>query len=337
MTREEYVVTLSVHSPTPASIVDIATGYMGAKQLFTASRVGLFAALDQGPLSVTEIADRTGVSTQLTRILADSMTALGLLRRAEGSYELTAEASTYLTGKAAEFDLAPFLAFLNEISYRQWLEFDHVVDTSKPGSLDLDEAGWGAFMTGVMSYNRLHAQMMAERIDFGGYAELLDLGGLSGAFSIEAMKANDDLTSTLVYDPQMVDPVLHQVAEAGFADRTTVVGAPTPDAEPDGAFDLVMVNHVVHRFDEPQNRGILQHARAAAVPGARLLLLDFFLDDDPEQRRLDAFHAAEYMVIDGTVVYRESEVRTWLSETGWRPVEKVALPGSPRVLLAEAT
>ena len=44
----------------------------------------------------------------------------------------------------------------------------------------------------------------------------------------------------------------------------------------------------------------------------------------------------EYLVIDGTVVYPRAEVEGWLAQTGWRATGLAALPGSPRVLLAEA-
>ncbi len=96
-----------------------------------------------------------------------------------------------------------------------------------------------------------------------------------------------------------------------------------------------MINHVIHRFTAEQNRVILANARAAARAGATLLLLDFLLDDDERQRPIDALHAGEYLVIDGTVVYPESEVTAWLTAAGWRQREVLALPGSP-VIVAEA-
>ncbi|NRQ36376.1 methyltransferase domain-containing protein [Nonomuraea sp. NN258] len=309
---------------------------MGAKQLFAASRIGLFAALRDGERTAAELAEATGVTPRMARILADSMSGLGLLSRSDGRYRLGDTAAAYLVGEKSELDLAPFLTFLNEISYGHWLQFDTTVDTTEPGTLDTSGDRWGTFMAGVMTYNALHAKMLAAGFDFSGYRELLDLGGLSSGFAMEALRANPGLRATFVYDPSFADMVAEQVAQAGLADRATVSGAPTDTATPAGSFDLVMVNHVVHRFNAEQNRRILANARAAAAPGARLLLLDFFLDDDPEQRAIDALHAGEYLVIDGTVVYEESEVRGWLAEAGWRAVDKLALPGSPRVLVAEA-
>ncbi|MGY1814653.1 methyltransferase family protein [Blastococcus sp. SYSU D00820] len=322
-------------APTPDRIVDLAIGYMGAKQLFAASRIGLFRALADGGRSVPELAAATGVSEQMVRVLADAMNALGLLDRAGGRYVLAPDAAEYLAGKGA-LDLAPFLTFLAEISYGHWLQFDRTVDTAKPGDLQMDDARWATFMAGVMRYNALHAAMLARTYDFGAHRSMLDLGGLSPEFAIGAMRANPDLTVRFVFAPSSTLGISDALAAAGLGGRATVAPAPTETAAPEGEHDVVMVNHVVHRFSAEQNRTILANARAAAAPGATLLLLDFFLDDDERQRPIDALHAGEYFVIDGTVVYPEAEVRGWLEGAGWRPREVLALPGSPRVLVADA-
>lgn len=328
--------TSSTRAATPETIVDIAIGFMGAKQLFAACRIGLFSALGDGPCTVAQLAQETGVAQRQVRILADSMAAHGLLTRTDGRYGLTADSAAYLTGNRAELDLAPFLAFLNDISYGQWQNYDTTVDTDRPGTLELEESGWGDFMAGVMTYNLLHAQMLADNFDFGPYRSLLDLGGLSPAFAIGGLKANPSLTARFVFAPEFTDSVREAVDAAGVADRSSVEGGDTATVQPGGEHDLLFVNHVIHRFDDDANREIFAHARDAAAPGATLIVLDFFLDDDPRQRAIDAMHAGEYYNIDGTVVYPESTVREWLAATGWRPGETVALPGSPRILIATA-
>ncbi|WP_340556148.1 methyltransferase family protein [Streptomyces sp. GSL17-111] len=320
---------------TPDRIVDIAIGYMGAKQLFAAARTGVFRALAEGERDVTALAKATGVSEQMVRVLADAMNGLGLLERRDGRYGLAPDAAAYLGGDG-DLDLHPFLAFLNEISYGHWLQFDATVDATKPGELEMNEERWKAFMAGVMRYNALHAAMLARAFDFGPYRDLLDLGGLSPEFALHALRANPALSARFVFDPASTDSLNQALDAAGLAGRATIEPAPTETARPGGEHDLVMVNHVIHRFTAEQNRAILAGARDAARTGATLLLLDFLLDDDDRQRSIDALHAGEYFVIDGTVVYPESEVTAWLEASGWRRREVIALPGSPRVVVAEA-
>ncbi|MBN9178687.1 MAG: polyketide biosynthesis methyltransferase [Microbacterium sp.] len=323
-------------TPDAGRILEIATGYMAAKQLFESSRIGLFAALADGSQDAAGIAAATGVSERMARILADAMAAKGLLVRSAGTYALAPDAAAYLTGTAAELDLAPFLTFLSEISYPHWLQFGHTVDTTEPGDLQMDDERWATFMAGVMTYNLLHGQEFGRLVDLAGATNALDFGGLSAAFAIGAMRANPGLRTTFLYAPGFEDGIADAIAEAGLADRATVEVGDTATATPQGSYDAVFANHVIHRFTAEENRGIFAHLRAAAVPGATLTVLDFFLDDDAEQRALDALHAGEYLVIDGTVVYPESEVRAWLTDAGWDVREKIALPGSPRVLVATA-
>lgn len=322
--------------PDAARILDIATGYMASKQLFEASRIGLFAAVANGADTVPPIAAECGVSERIARILADAMAAKGLLRRADGRYVLAADAETYLTGDDATIDLAPFLTFLGEISYPHWLQFAGTVDTTEPGDLQMDDARWETFMAGVMTYNALHAQEFGRLVDVSSATRALDFGGLSAGFALSVMQQNPGLQTTFVYAPGFEGGIAEAVEAAGVADRSVVEVGDTATTAPEGEFDLIFANHVIHRFGADENARIFQNLRGAASEGATLTVLDFFLDDDDEQRDLDALHAGEYLVIDGTVVYPEAEVRGWLADAGWEVREKVALPGSPRVLVATA-
>lgn len=323
------------NSPSPDRIVDIAVGFMGAKQLEAAARIGLFAALADGPLDVDALAVATDRSPRQVRTLADAMNGLGLLDRADGRYGLAPDSAEYLSGRG-EVDLTAFLAFLGGISFRQWLGYDHTVDSDEAGTLDLDEAGWGDFMAGVMTYNALHAQQFGAAFDFSAYRSALDFGGLAAGFSLAAMAHNPQLNTRFVYAPGFADGINEAVSAAGVEDRVSVEEAPTESTTPGGEHDLVLLTHVLHRFSAEQNREILKAARDSAAEGATALILDFFLDDDERQRGLDALHAGEYFNIDGTLVYPLVDVRAWLSDSGWRFERLVALPGSPRVVVATA-
>ncbi|WP_017793538.1 methyltransferase [Leucobacter salsicius] len=320
---------------TPERIVDIAIGFMSAKQLDAASRIGLFKALADGEKNVAEIAQKTKRSERQVRTLADSMSSLGLLERTAGQYSLAADSAKYLSGQG-EIDLTPFIGFLGDISYKQWLGYDHTVDTDEAGTLDLDEAGWGEFMNGVMTYNALHAEQFGEAFDFSGYRNALDFGGLAAGFSVVAMAQNPELTTRFVYAPGFTDGIVEAAQAAGVEGRITVEEGDTETTKPGGEHDLLLLPHVLHRFSAEQNESILQAARDAAADGATLMLLDFFLDQDATQRSIDALHAGEYFNIDGTLVYPIEQVTEWLAASGWKFDRLVALPGSPRVLVATA-
>jgi SAM-dependent methyltransferase len=322
-------------TPSPAAIVGAAIGFMAAKQLFAASEIGLFEALASGPLTATELAKALNLPERSCRIVADAMTALGLLTIHNDKYRNDEAAAAYLSGRDDTLDLRPHLAFWNTISYSHWGSYTDAVRECMPAPLDLTGGREATFFGGVQAYNGAHALMLAEHYDFAPHRRILDLSGLSGAFLAEALRHNPALTGTFFAEPAMVE-----FARAGLTDTDLqridlCPGEPLTGALPTG-HDLVLLEHVVHRFDEADNRKLLARAREVVEPGARLLILDFYLTDGAPDRPLDALMAGEYLVIDGTVVYPESEVRAWLDETGWHWIETRPLPGSPRVLIAEA-
>lgn len=326
--------TTRTAAPDPAPIVDIATGFMAAKQLFAASELGLFPALAGTELTSNELAERTGTAPRSCHILAETMVSVGLLEREGERYRNTPAASAYLAGKDGSLDLRPHLAFWNAISYPHWESFASSARDGTPAPLELDGERETTFFTGVQTYNSAHAAMLAEHYDFRGHRKVLDLAGLSGAFLTEALDRDATLRGTFFAEQQMVE-----FARSGIDDEhrkriDLVAGDPFTDSLPSG-HDVVLLEHVVHRFDAERNRALLARARDAVRPGDRLLVLDFFLDSEP-RRALDALLAGEYLVIDGTVVYPESEVCGWVEEAGWRWLETRPLPGSPRVLIAEA-
>src|SRR5438132_8303839 len=266
--------------PTP--IVRVATGFMAAKQLFAASECGLFAALADGPLALDELAARTGLPERSARILADAMVGLGLLGF-DGRYQNGPAAQEYLTG--AGLDLRAFLRFWDTLSYPHWQSYLDSMRSAEAAPFDFSGARMEVFLGGVQTYNSLHALMLAEHYDFGVHKRILDLGGLSPAFLSEATERNPALRGDFVQDP---------------------LGGSVP-----GTYDAILLEHVIHRYDPEQNRAILRMARGVAEDGARLLVLDFVLDPS-DGRLLDPLLAGEYLVIDGTVVYPEDEVRGWL-------------------------
>ena len=71
--------------------------------------------------------------------------------------------------------------------------------------------------------------------------------------------------------------------------------------------------------------------------GARLLIVDLLTDPTHTQPVGAALMAGEFLVIAGHGdVYSDAEVRGWLQETGWRPVETKPLAGPTSLLVAEA-
>lgn len=100
--------------------------------------------------------------------------------------------------------------------------------------------------------------------------------------------------------------------------------------------DVVLVANLVNYWSPQDNLVLLRRIRAAAAPGARLLLADFWTDPTHTETVQAALMAGEFAarLRDGDV-YSVEEVGSWLEEAGWRFVDHVGLAGPQSLVVAE--
>ena len=135
---------------TPDAITKVATGFMAAKHLFTASGLALFAQLTGGPSGwlswLSAAASRPGphASSPTRWSPSASSRRLRLATPTDRSRSLSWRASP-------EDGLRPFLSFWDQISYPAWMNLDSAARTGKGVGLQLDEAQQRVFSAGVQA------------------------------------------------------------------------------------------------------------------------------------------------------------------------------------------
>ena len=324
---------------TPDGIFQIASGFMAAKHLFVASEIDLFAQLSGGPASLDDLAVRSGVPRRTLRISADAMVALGFLEQTGDQYGNAPAASAFLSGHGPA-DLRPVLRFWNRISYPTWAGLEHAIRSGEApnrqgGAFSEEEQrifseGVGAFMEGP-------AQALADSYDFSRHDRILDLGGGIGALLLAVLRRHAGLHGT-VFELQGAAQLARQhVEREPEGKRIEVVeGDFLSDPVPPG-HDAIVLANVVHVLSEEHNRALLQRARAAVTPGARLLIVDLVTDPTHTQPLFAALMAGEFLMIAGEGdVYSEEELHGWLSDTGWQPLVHRPLTGPTSLLVSEA-
>ncbi len=128
-----------------------------------------------------------------------------------------------------------------------------------------------------------------------------------------------------------------QLRTTAYSDRIDVrVGDVLTDDLPRG-FDAFLLANVVHYFTPETNQSILHRIRAAAEPGARLLIADFWTDPTHTQPLPAALMAGEFAIhVNDGDVYSVEEGTAWLQAAGWRYLDHRPLAGPMSVILAEA-
>lgn len=313
-------------------ISSIAYGFMGSQALFAALELGLFTSLNSGSRDEPELADELGARPEALRTLLTACRALGLLEMDEVGYRNSAGAQRFLvrTSRAYMGDY-----YLRQIALTVYSQVP-LARAVLRGELEIPPS-YGAFLgdphrseefiRGQHAGSSGPAYLLAASEDLSGFSRLLDLGGGSGVFSIEAVRRNPALQA-VVFDHAGVIPVAGRiVAEAGFADRIEcVAGDLLSDVWPPGA-DLLLLSYVLSSYPLSD---LITRTFEYLPSGGRLLVHDFALDADRSGPRNTALWFFANLAISAeTRVHTVDDIEDAMRQAGFSQVE--ARPHIPSI------
>jgi SAM-dependent methyltransferase len=322
----------------PDPIMRIALGFMAAKHLFVASEIGVFEKLANGPMRLDELAAATGIPRRTLRISADAMVSLGLLERQDSGYRNSEAAAAFLGGASGP-DLRPMLRFFDQVSYGLWAELEDAVRNGE-GRRQFNRftpEQQLIFSAGVEAFTAPAAAALATVYDFGRHRRMLDIGGGTGSFLLPILRRFPGLEATLFELPGACAVARRRLAGEPEGPRVAVVeGDFFTDPLPDG-HDVLIVANTVHVLSVAHNLELIQNMRAHAASGARLLLVDLWMDPTRTEPPAAPLMSGEFLVMSGEgQAYAEEDSDTWLAQTGWRKLERRPLAGPASVIIAEA-
>lgn len=322
---------------TPDPIMRIAMGFMAAKHLFVATEIGVFEGLADRPATIEELAAKCGVPRRTAGIIADAMVSVGLLERERDRYFNSTTSAAFLSGRGA--DLRPMLRFWDRISYPAWRKLEEAVRRGEGQSHfgGFTEEEQQIFSAGVEAFTAPTAAALAASYNFALHRRVLDVGGGTGSFLIAALRRHPALRGTLFELPGACGVARQRLAGEPEGARIEVVeGDILKDPLPAG-HDALIVANTVHVLSAAQNLALLKKLRGDVKSGARLLLVDLWMNPTHTEPLAAPLMSGEFLVISGEgQAYGEDEADAWLAQTGWRKRERRPLTGPASVIIAEA-
>ena len=199
-------------------------------------------------------------------VMITYLVALGLIHRAGNSLEPTDLACDHLVA-GAPHDLRSYYASLRErpgcAELRDVLHSDRPAPwASASGGTDwasrLDEPAFAATITAAMdSRGRFLGPRLADAVADLPARRVLDVGGSSGIYLCALADARPDLRSAVLERPPIDGAARTLLADRGYADRIDVVTADMfTDPLPTG-YDLHLLSHVLHDWDQQRVRHLL--------------------------------------------------------------------------------
>ncbi len=298
-------------------INEMAWGFKDAAILLNALRAGIFEALGEEWKTPDQVAEAAKLDPRATDVVLHALAASGVVRQEGETFATEPEALPLLLGDSPR-TLKSIMGH-NLFMMRNWAYLDEVLKTGEPvRHQPRDEQQMRDFICGMENISRQSSKEVAAKIDLTGARRLLDLGGGPATSSIILAQAFPEL-SCVVYDLEgPVNIGREEVEKAGLARRiTTVAGDFHTDPLPEG-FDVVYIANIIHMMDSEHTRALLAKARAALVPGGRLLLKDFFLEDSRSEPVAGAQFSVNMLVnTAGGKTYTRTEALQLITEAGF--------------------
>ncbi len=328
---------LPATDPTP--IFEHFRGSYGTELLTVAvAHFNVFGLLADGPKSLADLRMALGIAERPSLVLVTALRAMGLIEKdQDGRLRLTAMAAEHLAPGAAfavsdYFGLAATSPGVLEMAER--LRTNQPADASGDGGVAfifrqgiksaMDQEKLARHFTLALSGRAKNvAPVLAERLPMGGVSRFLDVGGGTGIYSIALLQKHPQLRA-VVFDHAEVLKVAAEMAESyGVADRLELREGDMFDGSLPTDCEAILLSNILHDWDVPECRRLVERCAAALPTGGRLLIHDVFLNDELDGPLPIALYSAALFTMTEGRAYSQAEYRGWLTDAGLTPTELV--------------
>jgi len=307
---------------TAAELMTSMRAFMESRTLLTAVELDVFEAVGDGA-TAEGVARVVGADARAMEMLLNALVSLGAMEKRDGVFRNTAVTAGWLTGPGSART-----GLMHSVNlWRTWSTLTEAVKAGTsvmpPGVEDRNEEWTRAFIAAMHQRAASDAREMVRLVGAAKMQRMLDVGGGSGAYSIEFARANPELRATVLDQPHVTRLAREYIAAAGLPERvTTQDGDLRLDSFGEG-YDVVLVSAICHMFGEEENRDLLRRCCRALRAGGRVVVSDFFLDADRTSPQQAVLFSLNMLV--GTrsgASYTEDEYREWLMGAGCVAVER---------------
>lgn len=314
-----------------ADLFDIASGFVKSQTLFACIELGVLDLLKAGPLSLADIAARTGLSVTSTEKLAKAAASCGLLvlRKDKVSLGILGASVHGAPGVKAMVrhnqafyrDLADPVAVLRREASPEIRRFWPYAGAAghAAGHSKADEERSAAYTDLMAQSQGMLANDVLDAVDLRGHHHIMDVGGGDGTFLRHVAKRHPHLAMTLVDLPEVAAIARIRFAAGGLERRVTVHGADFGcDPLPVGP-DLITLVRIVHDHDDPAVMTLFRAAFTALPPGGTLLIAEPMSGVPGAEAMADAYFGFYFLAMGAGEARAPQRLSAMLAEVGFGP------------------
>jgi hypothetical protein len=340
------------NQPSPASIMQIGSGFWASKLLLAAVKFQLFTKLaEKQSMSAQEI--KTMLNLKCTDIhlfdFLDALTGLGFLNRKglleSAVYSNSVNADAFLVISKPAY-IGGMLEMFNNRLYQFWGNLEEGLLTGLPqneikaGDDNLFDELYKSperlleFINAMGSIQIGNFNAFAQQFDFSKYKTLTDVGGCGAALSATVAKHQPHM-KCISFDLPVVEPIAKEkIAKTLFSDRVTTASGDF-FADPFPKADVVVMGNILHDWDEPKKLVLLQKAYDALPEGGAFVAIENIIDNDRTKNVFGMMMSLNMLIETGTGFdYTFSSFNKWTKSVGFKSTSIVPLTGPASAAIA---
>jgi SAM-dependent methyltransferase len=311
----------------PIEIYRLRDGFY-ATDLLAAALVefDFFGWLAEHPSNLKTVCQQLELAERPTDVMLTLFTALGFVEARAGVFHVTSLAKEHLV-KTSPWFVGPYYAALKDRPVCQ--DYIKILRSGKPASWGSfkHEKDWAQAMEDEAFASQFTAAMdcrgaylgpaMARALDCHAYSHVLDVAGGSGIYACAVVARHPHLKATVLEKPPVDEVARRAIERRGFGNRVSVRAGDMFTEEFPGNCDMHLISNVLHDWDEPVVKQLLQKSFRALKPGGLLIVHDAHINETKSGPLPVAKYSALLMHSTEGKCYSVAETASYLAEVGF--------------------
>ena len=303
----------------PNKIREFAAAFQKSRILLSGFELDIFSNIYEPGTSSKHIAESLHLDDHACERLLNALASLDFLTKKGNLFFNTEESFTFLSKKSPEY--LGGLMHSNHL-WNTWSNLSNVVKTGKsanPSVINDRGENWLLpFITAMHDRAKAQAPRQLANIDLSGVKSILDVGGGSGAFSMEFVSKKPGIEATVFDLPNVVPITQKFIDKEGFAGKVkTSTGDYTKDELPTG-FDMVFLSAIIHSNSLEVNSELIKKCFKALNSKGRIVIQDWIMNNDRTQPTAGAIFAINMLVgTEAGDCFTEKEVQDMFNAAGF--------------------
>ena len=328
---------------SPRPLMRILGDFANSQILDASLEYNFFSLIHRGFQSAEEIARAAGTDPRATRIVLDSLPALGLVEKRAGKYFLTPTADVFLVqGKAS------YVGDFRHVALALWDGMAHLKESLKTGKpLSRMDTGtelevWEKLVLGIIVIAEPAAKALCDLLKIGRERKgikVLDVAGGSSIFGMTILSRDPSAQVTQLDWPNVNAVAKKLNRERGLEGKIRFTDGDHHSAKIEiDHYDLVLASNFC-RFESPTGNQKLFAKTYSALKTDGILVINDFV---PNEERTEPTFALRFSVYTLTHTpegecWVLSQYSDWLKKAGFKSIDShgdipKTLPGTTLIL-----